>query len=230
MRIDRVLGVDACKAGWIGVTLAGENTNAYFAENIRDLVAKVEANGTVAVIAVDMPIGLPDRGHREADTLARGVIGALRSSVFMTPTRAALDGVDHATASASNKKLTDKGISIQAFGLKPKLLEVDVWVRSADRRIIEVHPEVCFAALAGEPLTAGKKTWAGSEHRRRLLADAGIVLDGDLGEAGRRAAADDVLDAAVAAWTAARYLRGEATSLPEKPQVFSDGLKSAIWR
>jgi hypothetical protein len=36
-----------------------------------------------------------------------------------------------------------------------------------------------------------------------------------------------VLDAAAAAWTAVRVLRGQALSTP--PEVFSDGLPSAIW-
>ena len=37
-----------------------------------------------------MPIGLPDQGEREADSLARKRIGRLGASVFMVPTRTAL--------------------------------------------------------------------------------------------------------------------------------------------
>ncbi|CRK61598.1 hypothetical protein [Alloactinosynnema sp. L-07] len=221
--------MDACKAGWVGVTLTGRVTNAYFAPKISELVELVESDGAVAVIAVDMPIGLPDREHRKADELAYREIGVLRSSVFMTPTREALERTNHAAASARNRELTGTGISVQAFGLRTKLREVDEWVQQGGRQIIEVHPEVSFAVLAGEPLTASKKTWAGAERRRRLLADHGIVLDGDLGEAGRRAAVDDVLDAAVAAWTASRHHRGKARPLPDPPERFSDGLLSAIW-
>jgi predicted RNase H-like nuclease len=39
---------------------------------------------------------------------------------------------------------------------------------------------------------------------------------------------DDVLDA-VAAWTGRRILAGEAASLPDPPEVFSDGWPAAIW-
>jgi predicted RNase H-like nuclease len=64
--------------------------------------------------------------------------------------------------------------------------------------------------------------------RRELLASAGIALSDDLGVAGR-AAVDDVLDAAAAAWSARRVVMDEAISLPDPPEVFSDGLPAAIW-
>lgn len=87
----RVLGVDACKAGWVGIALAGNRTSAYVATTIDELVVLAEADSSVAVVAIDMPIGLPDRGRRQADVLAREAVGPLRSSVFITPVRAALD-------------------------------------------------------------------------------------------------------------------------------------------
>jgi predicted RNase H-like nuclease len=147
----------------------------------------------------------------------------------MTPVREALLAADHATASAINRRLTGHGISIQAFALKPKLLEVEQWARAAAVRVVEVHPEVCFARLAGAPLTARKSSWAGTEQRRALLAGAGIRLAGDLGPAGALAAVDDVLDAGAAAWAARRVRSGDARPLPDPPEVFSDGWPCAIW-
>jgi predicted RNase H-like nuclease len=88
---------------------------------------------------------------------------------------------------------------------------------------------VCFARLAGGPLTARKSTWAGAERRRALLAGAGIGLAGDLGGAAASAGVDDVLDAGAAAWAARRVLRGDARPLPDPPETFSDGWPSAIW-
>jgi len=52
---------------------------------------------------------------------------------------------------------------------------------------------------------------------------------GYFGEAGDKAAVDDVLDAAVAAWSARRYAEGTATALPAPPEVFDDGPAAAIW-
>lgn len=94
-----------------------------------------------------MPIGLPDNGRRQADLLAQKAVGALRSSVFTTPVRAALDAPDHRTATSRNHALTGTGVSIQAFGLKPKLLQVWKWVRRTHHRVVEAHPEVSFAQI-----------------------------------------------------------------------------------
>jgi predicted RNase H-like nuclease len=62
--------------------------------------------------------------------------------------------------------------------------------------------------------------------RRRLLATAGIELPDEL-SAGQ-AAADDVLDAAIAAWSATRKARGEAVPLPPDPPM-ENGRPVAIW-
>lgn len=221
--------MDACRGGWVGVALEGTRTAAYVSAAVDGLVAAAMADGPVDVVAIDMPIGLPDRGPRQADVLARKAIGRLRSSVFMTPVRQALEAADHQLASARNRELAGTGISVQAYGLKPKLLDVDRWVRRAPVRVVEAHPEVSFAELAGGPLDVSKRTWAGVELRRGLLADAGIALDADLGAAGRAAGVDDVLDAAAAAWTARRVARGVAVARPHMPEVFSDGWPAAIW-
>jgi predicted RNase H-like nuclease len=86
-----------------------------------------------------------------------------------------------------------------------------------------VHPELSFQALAGgTPLSHAKKTWRGQHLRRALLADAGIALPDELGEADR-IAADDVLDAAAAAWSARRIALGTAERLPRTPERDADG-------
>ncbi len=224
-----MLGVDACKAGWVGIALAGGEGSGYVAGTIKKVVAEALADGPLSVVGVDMPIGLPDQGRREADVLARRRIGPRWSSVFLTPVRAALEQANHAAASARNRELANEGISRQAFGLRPKVVEVDRWVRQVSCRVVEVHPEVSFAHLAGAPLTTRKHTWAGARQRHQLLTDAGIVLNADLSDAGRQAAVDDILDAAVCAWTAHRVALDQAESLPDPPQTFSDGLPCAIW-
>jgi predicted RNase H-like nuclease len=229
MSTERVLGVDACRAGWVGIALTGDRADAYQTRTIADLVTAVTADGPLAVVAIDIPIGLPDNSRREADVEARRAVGALASSVFMTPVRGALEFHDHGSASAHNRARVGEGMSIQAFGILPKVREVDVWLPGAPCRVVEVHPEVSFAALAGAPLAVRKHTWAGARLRHRLLTEAGIKLD-DIGDPGTRAGVDDVLDAAVAAWTARRVAQGTATSLPPTPQTFTDGVASAIWR
>jgi predicted RNase H-like nuclease len=225
----RVLGIDACKAGWIGIALSEGTVNAHIAEGIDDLVEESSSGGPLAVIAIDIPIGLPDTGRRQADLLVRKAVGPRWASVFMTPVRPALEAEDYTSATAISLRLAGEGISRQAFALQAKILQVDRWVRQTRRRVVEVHPEASFVQLAGAALYSRKSTWAGVARRRQLLAGVGIVLPDDLGPVGEKAAVDDVLDAAVAAWTAVRVIRNQARPYPDPPELFSDGLASAIW-
>lgn len=221
----RVLGVDACPAGWVGVVWDGNLTNAYCSSDIGTLVA---AAGPVEVVGIDIPIGLPDVGRRTADVLAREVLGPRRSSVFMTPVRAALLASDHGTAVTVNRDRAGEGVSIQAYGLRGKVFEVDAWVRGSGARVVEVHPEVSFARMAGGTLLTRKVTWDGARRRQALLVAQGLDLrDIDLG--GAAAGVDDVLDAGAAAWSAMRCARGESEPLPDPPEVFADGWPAAIW-
>lgn len=227
-----MLGVDACRAGWVGVVWDGGRPTALAARGIGALVAAAEADGPVEVVGIDIPIGLPDSGRRQADLLAKQQIGRLRSSVFTTPVRPALEARTHAHGVAVNRELTGEGFSIQAFGLRAKVFEVEAFVRSDDgatRTVLEVHPEVSFARMSGGPLTERKKTWAGAELRRALLDEHGLGITGVGALAGVDVGVDDVLDAAAVAWTARRHALGEAEALPATPEVFSDGWPAAIW-
>jgi predicted RNase H-like nuclease len=204
---------------------------AYLDTEIEGLVHQATQSGPLSVVGIDMPIGLADSGLRRADLLARAAVGPRWQSVFMTPVRSALETDDYALALAENRRCGGGGISRQAFGLRAKIGQVDRWLRtpSPDLRVVEVHPELSFAALAGAPLPERKSTWAGVTRRRDLLADHGIVLPDDLGEPGRAAGPDDVLDAAAVAWTALRVADGRARCLPDPPDRFSDGIDCAIW-
>src|ERR1700734_226935 len=232
MRSGQVLGVDACRTGWAGIALSGGQARAYFAPGIRELAERAAADGPLLVIAIDIPIGLADAGRRSADVLARKELQGRWPSLFITPVRTAVETADYQAAAAENRRLAGEGLSRQAFALRAKILDVDQWLQAgspAAARVVEVHPELSFAAMAGAPLRSRKTSWAGAVQRQTLLAREGIVLDGDLGLAGEQAGVDDVLDAAAAAWTARRVSQGTARCLPDPPQTFSDGLPSAIW-
>jgi predicted RNase H-like nuclease len=224
-----VLGVDGCPDGWVAVAPDEDRARVYSAATLAAVIAQAGQDGPVVVVAVDIPIGLPDHGPRQADLLARERLGRRRSSLFLTPVRAALELGDYAAAVAVQRATTGQGFSRQAFGLRSKVLEVDLLLHDGGRPLLEVHPELAFTTLAGAPLATGKKTWAGAVERQRLLAAAGIVLDGDLGPTPGRAGVDDVLDAGAAAWTALRFRDGRAESLPDPPEPLSHGLTGAIW-
>ncbi len=225
----RVLGADACRAGWVGIALSDEGVAAYVHAEIAGLVALAAAAEPLAMVGIDIPIGLADAGLRQADLLARKAAGPRWASVFVTPVRAAVELDDYQQACDVNRQLAGCGISRQAFNLREKIIQVDRWLQQAPFRVVEVHPELCFGELAGAPLADAKSTWAGATGRRELLAAEGIVLTGDLGLAGRQVGVDDVLDAAAVAWTARRVAAGIARRLPAEPERFSDGVDCAIW-
>lgn len=79
-----MLGVDACKAGWIGIALSQGTLSAYTAAEIGVLVEDASSSGPLSMIAIDIPIGLPDMSRRQADLLAHKAVGPRWASVFMT--------------------------------------------------------------------------------------------------------------------------------------------------
>ena len=224
-----VVGVDGCKTGWIAVALGdGKDPEAHHLPTIDAL--QPLASGADAV-AIDIPIGLPTGRPREADLLARDFLRARRNSVFLTPVRDALEAETHALATQAALARTGTGISQQAYALGRKILDVERWLPSSPCPVYEVHPEVSFAVLLGAPARASKKTWAGMVERRSALEGAGISLDavGVDNVAAARSSVDDILDAAVAAWSAARIARGTARSFPDPPQLDASGGRIAIW-
>jgi predicted RNase H-like nuclease len=222
-----VVGVDACSLGWIAVVLHEQAfTQAVVARRFRDLVAAVPS---AAIVAVDIPIGLHANRWRRADGEARRFLGGRSSSVFATPPRAAVQASTYEEANRTCRSLTGQGLSRQAWALAPKILDVDRCRAEIGEILFEIHPEVSFRALAGKSLTAGKRTWAGYVERRSLLEGGGIVIPADIGPAGRGAAVDDVLDAAVAAWSARRIADGIAGCLPNPPERDAEGRPIAIW-
>jgi predicted RNase H-like nuclease len=197
------IGVDAARGGWIAVALIDGRFEEAVLE--RRFPGVLDRFTDAEVIGVDVPIGLPEGGgRRRADVGARGVVGARRSSVFFTPSRAALEATTYRDARA-----VAPSTSAQGWALRMAILDV---ARIEDERVREVHPEVSFAVLAGAALAFAKRTWNGQHERLTLLRRAGITIPKRL-DAGL-VPVDDVLDAAVAAWTATRIARGEHVTIP----------------
>jgi predicted RNase H-like nuclease/GrpB-like predicted nucleotidyltransferase (UPF0157 family) len=225
-----VLGVDGCRAGWVGALLRGSTYDVLVAADIAGLVdaARQIAPG-LAVVAVDIPIGLPDDRPRTTDVLARSQLPVGRkSSVFPTPSRAAVQHTTHTEASTANREALGVGLSVQAFHLVPKILDVDRYVEQhTPVPVIEAHPEVTFAEIDPACVVPSKATVEGQAARRGALSAVGLDPPGH--HHGQGYAGDDLLDACAVAWTAARYASGTAYSLPDPPEVFSDGIAAAIW-
>jgi predicted RNase H-like nuclease len=212
----RVAGVDLAGGGWAVVVLEENRlADAFRCEDFAEALL-VDAE----VVAVDIPISVPEEGIRPADQAARRFVGPRASSVFTTPVRPVLEAETYAQARSVATALTGKSISAQSYALRRRILEVDEYAHT-DERVIEVHPEVSFRELAHGPLLS-KHRADGLAERRALLEQAGIEVPETL----PRIAEPDLLDATVAAWTARRYALGEALPLPEGHEE----RLGAIWR
>lgn len=222
-----VVGVDACRRGWVAVVLRdGAAPSGHLLATIGDITSAVP---DAEVVGIDIPIGLSDARPRQADLAARAAVGPRRSSVFITPPRAALEAPTHAVATAISVRLSGSGVSQQAFGLRAKIFEVERWLPSAPCPVHEVHPELSFTLMCGHPATAPKKAWHGMVERRAALAREGIDLDGIDPRVGSLVGIDDLLDAAAVAWSARRLRSGHAIVLPDPPERDPSGRAMAIW-
>ena len=237
-----VAGADACRAGWVvaaGV-LAGGGVDAIELRIVERLAAVFGDDPDPAVLAVDIPIGLPERaepGGRAADRAARAILGPRRSSVFSAPVRAVLDAPDYPSANRASRASSEHAIGLikQCWNIVPKIREADDLLRAGAgfrARVFEAHPEVCFASMAGAPMARPKSAGAGAAERVGALRAAGVPGADALAAtvAGRGAKTDDALDALACLVTASRIARGVARRLPEgAAQTDGAGLPMAIW-
>lgn len=210
------LGADGCRGGgWVVAVVDGEGALwwewADDAAGVLALADDLEADA----LALDVPIGLPPLGGRRAcDDLARARLGPRRSSVFAAPPREVL-----ACASYAEARPVAPSLSAQAFGLVPRIGDVDAALRArgptVHDTVVECHPEVVFALLAAGRLALPTKTSAaGALTRIALLEEAfdqSLPTDVPPG-----AQLDDALDAVACAVTAVRWARREADVLGDE--------------
>src|SRR5262249_21185325 len=119
-------GVDGCRAGWIVALTDGCALRLRVVARFAELLILPELP---AVVALDIPIGLPEqvgRGGRAAECAVRPLLGARKSSVFSVPARSALATEDYREACAIALCTSDppRKISRQLFMLAAKIREV----------------------------------------------------------------------------------------------------------
>jgi threonine dehydratase len=251
-----LVGVDACRKGWIAVVArAGrfDEAQVMLAETFADVLHHV---GVPALVAVDMPIGLPEiaeRRGRAAEIALRAVLGPRRASVFGIPSRRAVHAYNegrnyqHVCAIARATSGDDAWApSKQAFNIFDRIIEIDdVLCRDSElrERVYEVHPELSFALMKGSPdglvpldlpkKKNGKLNPLGLAERRRLLIEHGFVetfLDQPLPKIskGPKPALDDFFDACATFWSARRIFERRAIAFPSQVTHDAFGLRMTI--
>ncbi len=247
-------GVDGCPAGWVAaISEDGAPSRARIAvfAAFADLLAALPPD---AIVAVDMPIGLPGRvgrGGRGPESLVRAGLGERQSSVFSIPSRAAVYAepgpfADEPARIAAHRRACEvalatsdppKKCSIQAFGLFAKIREIDGLLRADPGlclRVIESHPEAAFRKLNGDRAMGlpkkvrGRVHQPGMEERTALLERSGFDPALLARALPARVGRDDLIDACAMLLVAARHARGETVSFPDPPAVDDYGIPVAI--
>lgn len=235
------VGVDGCRAGWIAVARGKDGLEYRLHPTFAELL---QAWPCTARIFVDVPIGLPSRmcPSRRCDTEARQRLGSGRaSSVFSPPCREAAHAADLRQAREINLREVGRSLSAQAWGICPKIAEVDVLLSNDPalvHRVNEVHPELIFWALnAGHAMQHAKKSRDGAQERTALIGRleprAPELIERVLREHRRaRVGRDDVVDALAAMLTAGAGTEkawNPGITVPSVPEVDDIGQPMCMW-
>ena len=220
LRVSRraLVGADGCRDGWLAVVERGDELTAWIAPDFAALLSRV---ATDALIGIDIPIGLPDRGSRQCDIEARKLLGRpRRSSVFPAPLRSCLRDGTYAEVSAIHRYMDGRGMTKQTYSLLGKIREVDRCTRAdhtLQERVREVHPELSFYHWNREkPMVHKKSRVAGRQERERLIEQVWPGERQRLMELlnGRDFKPDDLNDAFAALWSVRRMMFDRAIVVP----------------
>jgi predicted RNase H-like nuclease len=227
-------GVDGCNGGWVVATRYSEagGVCCFVVTSIAELFQRQPVPD---LVAIDVPIGLPESGPRQCDVAARRRLGRFRgTSVFAAPVRAMLPTRSYEHACRTGRAVDGRALSRQCWSILPKIREVDALVTQDSEirsRVREVHPEVSFAAMAGTPILEPKRSKKGQAQRLELLERVygGVVHHAITGCRKDGAKPDDVLDAFVALWSAARIHSGSALAIPNRCETDPCGITMQIF-
>lgn len=231
-----VLGLDGCRAGWVAAKWAGNKVSYEILSTDEELTA---AFRQAARVFIDIPIGLEDENYtRLADQALREELGKeYASSVFNAPIRPAAEAPNYATASMISFDFTEKKISMQAWNITPKIMQIDRILRKypeLQEKVFESHPELLFKVLNGGKVVEQKKsTNLGLKHRLQLLRGymsnaKDLYREIKESENSRDAKEDDLLDAMALAVLARKSLENGLLTIPAEAPKDSQGLTMAI--
>lgn len=233
----KYVGIDGCKGGWFAACLNEKQTKWSLHTTFDDIFA---VYNQAQCFFVDIPIGLPVSGTREADGAARAALPShLKSSIFNVPVRDAVYAATKQEAKSINKQLTGKSLSEQSLGIAKKILEADVFLQKNRQwrdMVFESHPELGFVTLTGKETRFRKKDLLGGLERLRIIEKYVPEVENILAEIRKchpisKVASDDILDAFILALSANKC-KGTPKFFPQDkktPPRDTTGLPMAIW-
>lgn len=229
------VGVDGCKEGYVAVNITDDSFNIDIFKSIEEICFKYRESKSVII---DMPIGLPENEKDiRPEAYARKILSSRASCVFNVPCRQAVYKNEYHEANEINKRILGKGLSKQSFAIFNKIREIDEFLHKESgfkNKIIEGHPEVCFAMLnynegSNKPIYENKKTKEGIQKRLDLLEkyydktreiENMIFSDSKLSKI-----KDDVIDALCLAVVGRLGIKNGFKTLPENPMKDDRGIE-----
>ncbi len=192
----RYLGFDGFRGGWVMAWIEDDGRHGFtHSSKIADLLV-----GRFARAMIDIPIGLPERDRRCCDLRARKLLGP---SVFVGVRRSLL--LPFEKCSEANDYYwarSEPGISLQLWGIRTKIKEVDEIVTpELQPSVCETHPELIFWYRNDSKTLASKKSKEGRDKRIELLKGCGFgEIERMLGQRrGTGIGRDDLIDACACA-------------------------------
>lgn len=228
------VGIDGCKDGYVAINIMDHDFEIKMFDNISDLCKEYSDSDS---IIIDMPIGLPENIQDiRPDSAARKVLSSRASCVFNTPSRQAIYENEYPDANETNRNILGKGLSKQSFAISNKIRDIDEFLYKEPKwrnKLIESHPEVCFAMLNAkingpEPIYDNKKTPTGIEKRLDLLSKyydrTDEIRELIHSDAKLKRFKDDVIDALCLAVTGMLGFENGFMTIPENPMKDSMGI------
>ena len=227
------VGIDGCKKGWVAVRITEDDFEIEVFDNIETLCSRYKDSNLI----IDMPIGLPENiGDIRPEREARKILGSRSCCVFNTPCRQAVYEDDYDRANEINKEILGKGLSKQSFSIFTKIREIDEFLYknpNYKNKIVESHPEVCFAMLNFNeknplPIIENKKTKEGMNKRLDLLSEyddkteeiKSIIFSNQI----LKNMKDDIVDALCLAVVGKLGIENGFITIPENPMKDSKNI------
>jgi len=235
----RCVGIDGCRGGWIAVSITETDFEVDMYHNIREITSKyMEAD----CFFIDMPMGLPESVQDiRPDAEARTYLSGRGSCIFNVPCRQAVYEVDYQSASETNRIYLGKGLSKQSFAICNQIRELDEFLANEPEfkeRLMESHPEICFAVLASKdskwvlPLYNSKHTEEGYLDRIDVMEEFYDKTDEFIETVSKNSALlkyqVDCIDALCLAVSARMSMLNGMRTIPEVPEKDTRGISMRI--
>ena len=217
-----IIGIDGCKSGWFSIWENQDETiKSSIFSNLNELKNFFKKHNRL-IIGIDMPVVLSEVIPREADQLARKLLGKKASSVFTAPTPDMLKQSNYEQASLVSKKLFGKSMSLQSWYLFSKIRDVQTILHNEHINIYEIHPELSFREMNNRNVVLeSKRGLEGFNIRKSLLSIyfKKFIFEEIRDQYKRKDLMDnDILDALAVLWSTKRIQTNEAFFLPQYPK------------